>query len=304
MWSSVRSKARAALRRTLYPGLQAVWGGGFALAGRFSRARGGAEAWSAAGGAPVLIVATHPDDEASGCGGVACLHGRAGDPMTVLIVTDGRASRAGGLDPAVMAARRADEARAAARALGVAELKLVGLPEGEWALQEGVAAIHRALAVHRPGLVYAPSSVDFHPEHLRVARACAAALAELGESGPVVRVYETFVPLGPGLVNRVADISEVRERKAAALRCYTSQSVGLAQVTRRDCYVARFYTRGGAAEAFCELTPQGYVSLVEAALWTTGRGPFRGLRGRPLTDPLAYLVGGAARRRLRHFPQG
>ena len=303
MWFSVRASVRAALRRTLYPWVQTVWGGGFALAGRLSRARGGAEAWIAAGGAPVLIVATHPDDEASGCGGVVCLHRDAGDPVAVLVVTDGRVSRAGGLEPLVMAARRADEARAAAKMLGVARLELAGLHEGAWMLEEGVEAIRRNLRVWRPAVVYAPSCVDYHPEHLRVACACAAAVAEPGNGGPVVRAYETFVPLGPGLVNRVADISAVEERKTAALACYTSQQRGLAQVRRRDGYLARFYGVGRAAEAFRELSSDAFAALVEAGNFPDHRPPFRGLRGRPLTDPLAYLVGRTARHRLQRLPK-
>jgi len=302
MWSRVRASVRAALRRTLYPSLEAVWGAGFALAGRISRARSRAQAWSAAGGAPLLIVATHPDDEASGCGGAVCLHRDAGDPVAVLVVTDGRASRAGGGSPLAVAARRAAEAHAAAKTLGVARLELAGLHEGSWRLEEGVETIRRILRAWRPAVVYAPSCIDYHPEHLRVARACAAALAGLGGRRPVVRAYETFVPLGPGLVNLVANISAVEERKTAAIACYTSQRRGLAQVRRRDRYVARFYGAGQAAEAFRELSSDAYVALVEAGRFHDDRSPFRGLRGRPLTDPLAYVVGGAVRRRLRHLP--
>jgi LmbE family N-acetylglucosaminyl deacetylase len=203
-----------------------------------------------------------------------------------------------------MAAHRAGEAHEAARTLGVARLELAGLHEGAWRLEEGVDVIQHILRAWRPAVVYAPSCVDYHSEHLRVARACAAAIAELSDWGLVVRVYETFVPLGSGLVNRVADISAVEGRKAAAIACYTSQQQGLAQVRRRDVYLARFYRTGRAAEAFRELSSNAYVAFVEAGSSPDHRAPFRGLRGRPLTDPLAYLVGRAARRRLQRLPQG
>jgi LmbE family N-acetylglucosaminyl deacetylase len=245
----------------------------------------------------VLIVAPHPDDETAGCGGVACLHADAGDAVAVLVLTDGRGSRAGGLDPAAMAAVRAGEAHAAARTLGVAELELAGLPEAAWDLAEGAAAIARALAARRRAVVYLPSCVDYHPEHLRAAHAAAAALAATSPP-PLVRVYETLVPLA-GLVNCAADIDSVLTRKTMALACYASQRLGLAQVARHDRYTARLYGGGRAAEAFCEMSAPAYAAMVGAAAWPEGRPPFRGLRGRPLTDPFAYLVGRRARRLLR-----
>jgi len=223
--------------------------------------------------------------------------------VAVLVVTDGRASRASGGNPVVVATRRAAEAHAASKTLGVNCLELAGLHEGAWQLEEGVETIGRILQAWRPAVVYTPSCIDYHPEHLRVARACSAALAGLGEGAPVVRAYETFVPLGPGLVNRVADISAVEERKAAAIACYTSQQRGLAQVRRRGVYLARFYGAGRAAEAFRELSSDAFVAFVEAGSFPDHRAPFRGLRGRPLTDPLAYLVGGPARRRLQRLAQ-
>src|SRR3954468_23450678 len=54
----------------------------------------------------VLVVAAHPDDETIGCAGAIAAHLRAGDEVEVLIVTDGRGSRAGGLSPDEMARRR------------------------------------------------------------------------------------------------------------------------------------------------------------------------------------------------------
>jgi len=297
MSSRVRALLAAGLRATLYPGLEAAWLQAFAVAGRLAPPRL-ARAWDGAGGGTVLIVAPHPDDETAGCGGAACLHGLAGDTVTALVLTDGRASRAGDGGPALLAVLRAGEARAAARALGLAGLELAGLPEGEWALEEGTAVIRRALLAHRPAVVYAPSCVDYHPEHVRVASACARALREIGAGAPRIRIYETLVPLGSRLVNLVADTSAVVERKQAALDCYSSQRLGLVQVRRRDRYTARLFGCTRTAEAFCELPAERYAAMSEAGRWS-GRPPFRGLRGRPLTDPLAYLVGRRARLGLR-----
>ena len=298
MWSRARGLARTALRRGVYPALEATWAAGFAAAGRL-RAPPGVRPWRAAGGQRVGIVAPHPDDETVGCGGVAALHAAAGDRVAVLIVTDGGASRAAGPAGMDMAPRRAAEAQEAARALGVAGLTLGGLPEGRWGMAEGARVIRRWLSAERPALLYAPSCVDYHPEHLRVARALAQAVAALPpEAQPRVRVYEVFTPLGPGLVNCVAGLGAARAAKARALRCYGSQAAGLAQVARCDRYLGHFYARPGGAEAFRDMSAAAYAALIAAGDWTGRATPYRGLRGRPFSDPLAWFVGGRERRRL------
>ncbi len=302
MWSSARRLARVGLRRIVYPALTAVWAAGFGLAGVTLRASGRARArpWTPAGGRPVLAVAPHPDDEVAGCGGALALHAAAGDPVHVLILTDGGASRAGGLARAAIVACRADEARAAAAALGIAPPVLAGLPEGRWPPEAGTAALAAALTATQPAIVYAPSPVDYHPEHQRTAQALAAALARLPpQISPKVRIYEVFVPLGPGLANRVAAIGAVAGRKVRALAAYRSQAAGLAQVPRRDRYVARLYGLPRAAEGFRELSAAEYRAFVATGAWSGRTGPFRGLRGRPWADPLAYLAGTRRRSDLR-----
>jgi LmbE family N-acetylglucosaminyl deacetylase len=286
------------LRRVVYPALEATWAAGFATAGR-RRPRGRAHPWRAAGGQRVGIVAPHPDDETVGCGGVAALHAAAGDRVAVLIVTDGGASRASRPAGAGIVARRAAEARAAGAALGVIALRLGGLPEGGWSVGAGARVIGAWLAAERPALLYAPSCVDYHPEHLRVALALARALAALpADAQPRVRVYEVFTPLGSGLVNCVASIGPARAAKAEALACYASQAAGLIQVPRRDGYLGRYYARPGGAEAFWDMSALAYSAFIAAGDWSGRASPFRGLRGRPFSDPLAWVVGGRERRRL------
>src|SRR6476469_9463285 len=146
MSSSLRAVGRGVLRQALYPALEEVWGTGFFLVGLYQQWHWRMRHLEFTGGARVGIVAPHPDDETGGCGGVACLHRAAGDTVSVLIVTDGSASRAGNVPPAEMAGRRAAEAQAAAATLGLAGLELAGLPEGHWPLAEGTAALVHWLA--------------------------------------------------------------------------------------------------------------------------------------------------------------
>jgi LmbE family N-acetylglucosaminyl deacetylase len=68
-----------------------------------------------------------------------------------------------------MAQRRETEAKLAAERLKLDSMIWLGLPEGDWAFDQLAAGLQPVLADFRPTLVYAPSRVDFHPEHHRVA---------------------------------------------------------------------------------------------------------------------------------------
>ena len=239
-----------------------------------------------------MIVAPHPDDETLGAGGAAALHVTAGDDVTVVVATDGGASRAGGLSPGEMVRRRREELEEAMRILGVHRSVWLGLPEGRWQVAEAVAALRPH--VNGSELVYAPSCIDYHPEHVAVARL----LGDLVSSDQVVRVYELGVPLTPVLANCVVDIREVAGLKARALAAFRTQRLARVPFERRARYHARFYAVP-AAELFWELNGLAYGRVIEAGDWRGGGCSFRGVRGRPFTDPLSALAGLGERLALR-----
>jgi LmbE family N-acetylglucosaminyl deacetylase len=266
----------------------AVWSTAFALASRLRPAP--LPLWHSPGGQRVLVVAPHPDDEVAGLGGTILRHRQAGDEVAVLVVTDGRMSRAGGLGPEEMAAQRKEEARKAAAFLDV-ELIWAALPEGSWQ--------PRDLSPCRPAivaadLVYAPCAVDFHPEHLQTAHALAPLLGD----SQLVRAYPIHTPLTAVLTNLatpVADLEEAINRAAAA---YRSQLGSFHQAARLRRYAARRHNIPGLAETFWQMSAESYrkIHARPPAHWS--EQPYRGLRARPWTDPLAYGAGRAARRQL------
>ena len=263
-----------------------VWTRGFRALGQRRRR---VARWQPLGGGRVLVVAPHPDDETLGCGGTLVKHRRAGDLVRVVQVTDGRASRAGGLGPDEMAARRQNEACRAMAALDV-ELVWLGLREAEWREDELLDRLARLTAEASPSLIYAPSPIDYHPEHVRVAQALAQVAA------CPVRVFELGVPLGPRLTNLVADITCVDGVREAALAAYATQTLGTRNLRRLRRYAGAYWLGGGLAEPFWELSPEAFRAVVAAA--ASRPTPFRGLRARAFGDPLSYLVGRRARHRL------
>jgi LmbE family N-acetylglucosaminyl deacetylase len=230
------------------------------------------------------VIAPHPDDEVAGCAGTLFAHREAGDPVDAVFVTDGSRSRALGFDRAAMAEQREIEARAAASRIG-AQCHWLGFPEGDWAERDGQSAIERKLVDLKPTVLYAPSSIDFHPEHRRVARVLATAL-EASCSKPEVRIYAIQVPLTPLLTNMIADVSSLETSIRLAFRCYPSQRTSLESCFRARRYAAAFYGVNELAEGFCAMPAELYVSLHR-------RPPaqFRPMAIRPWTDPLALAVG-------------
>jgi LmbE family N-acetylglucosaminyl deacetylase len=276
--------------------MEQCWSLGFAAAGSLLRKQ--ARRWASPGGQRILIVAPHPDDEAVGCAGTILRHVQAADRVCLAVATDGRQSTAIP-DPEEMSGQRKREAFQAAELLHIDRLEWIGLEEGAWnvvTLKERLKALMVAVA---PDIIYAPSRIDFHPEHLRVAHALALALSEVEVSSlPArMRVYPIQVPLDPYLVNLVTDVSAVRLQCEAVLRAYVSQAPSIHCARRRRRYSALLHRIRGQAEELWELPAARYVALHREppVSWPE---VFRGLRNFSLTDPLAYLAGLRERRRI------
>ncbi len=292
--SSASRKAKEALSQSL----EELWALGFSMAGRLVRSR--VSHWSSPGVQRILVIAPHPDDEVIGCSGTIIRHKQCGDEVYVAYVSDGRRSRAFGLAPAEMAQCRKQEAAAAANALRIDHFEWFGLPEGEWTaeqLQPGLQALVNCFAPH---YIYAPSRIDLHSEHHKVAHALATVLAARnGEQvTPTVRIYQVQVPLTPILSNLVADASDVMAESAAGLSAYITQRDSIARGLRLRRYAARFYGLKQQAEEFWQMSSQQYGRLhgTDPHGWPANR--FRSIRFRPASDPLAYLRGLSERRRL------
>jgi LmbE family N-acetylglucosaminyl deacetylase len=232
-----------------------------------------------------------------GCAGTILLHRRAGDQVCIAIATDGRRSRAIP-DPDQMAAQRQREALLAASRMGVDRVAWLGHLEGDCdpaALKESLLTL---LAQVQPDVIYAPSRIDFHPEHLKVAHALALALEDSGMASVPVRIYQVQVPLTSPVCNLVTDVSAVAEQCGSVLAAYTSQLGALQCTFRQRRYGALLHGFRTAAEEFWEVPSRDYVAL-HIAPHPAWPAVFRGLRNFSLSDPLAYLVGRAERRRLR-----
>jgi len=183
-----------------------------------------------------------------------------------------------------------------------ARLEWLGMPERTWDHQALRRFLADYLARWRPDVIYAPSRIDFHPDHVRVAATLAGVVGALRpDPAPVIRIYQIQVPLTPILTNLISPITGVAARAAAALRAYQSQLGSLLRVERMRRYAGAWHRVSGPVEPFWELSTAAYARLHRDA--PEGASPFRGLRALPMADPLRYWEGAAERRRLRRLAE-
>ena len=125
----------------------------------------------------LLGLWAHPDDESYLSAGLMDRVLRAGGRVTVVILTDGEAGFAAD-DPRPVEERRElrrSELRAAMAALGVDDVRFVGLPDGGLAdlgEDEPLAAFRAALADVRPDVTvtFGPDGITGHDDHVVASR--------------------------------------------------------------------------------------------------------------------------------------
>ncbi len=292
---SLVRKARTALQGCA----EALWTLGFGIAGRLHKPM--VKGWAAGGRQRVLVVAPHPDDEAIGCGGTIIRHKINGDEVCVAYITDGRQSQALSVGPDAMACQRKKEAESAALTLGIDRFEWIGLPEEQWSDEDLRSRLRVLLNEFAPHIIYAPSRIDNHSQHRKVAHALGSLLGEPELGHPVIRVYQIQTPLTPVLTNLVVDTSAVVKQICTVLDQYATQFGSTCRAPRKWRYASRYYQTKTHAEEFWEMTAQQYHMLGRLAPenWSESRHrPFRALQFRPYRDPIAYLWGISERKRL------
>jgi LmbE family N-acetylglucosaminyl deacetylase/glycosyltransferase involved in cell wall biosynthesis len=172
-------------------------------------------------GKRVLALAPHPDDETIGCGGSLALHARAGDPVRVVFLTNGaRGDTTGRMTKDAYVLLRQQEGAEACARLGIRDVEF--WPYEDRSLAGARGALRRIMDLiddFRPELVYAPSPLEFHPDHRA---ACILLCDAIGtcEGDFQVAFYEVGQPLR---VNVLVDITPVLGEKEEAVKAYRSQ---------------------------------------------------------------------------------
>lgn len=215
-----------------------------------------------------LVVMAHPDDVDFAAGGTIATWTDAGVEVAYLIVTDGDA---GGFDDDLpredMAPLRRAEQIAAAKCVGVTDVRFLGYSDGRVEatldLRRDIARVIRQV---RPDRMIIPNPErnyqrlgPSHPDHRAVGSAALDAVfpdarnpyafPELRAAGlEAWTVREVWISGGPS-AEQFVDITEVFDRKLAALRAHVSQTAhneGIEDMLRG--HMSAIAERGGLAE--------------------------------------------------------
>src|SRR3984893_11392180 len=194
--------------------------------------------------ARILVITAHPDDVDFGAAGTIARWTDAGIEVAYCLVTDGDA---GGLDEACpraeMPALRGAEQIAAAKCVGVHDVRFLGYPDGRVEATLGLRKdLARVIRQVRPDRVVCPSPErnyarlpPSHPDHRAVGSAALDAVypdARNPFAFPELRaeedldawtVREIWIPGGP-TPNHYVDVTGTFDRKVAALRAHVSQT--------------------------------------------------------------------------------
>jgi LmbE family N-acetylglucosaminyl deacetylase len=201
----------------------------------------------------VLAIAAHPDDLDFSAAGTIARWTEAGLEVVYCMVTDGDA---GGFDEdfprAEMPAVRRAEQVAAAKCVGVSDVRFLGYPDGRVEatldLRRDLARVIRQV---RPDRVLCPSPERSyvrigvgHPDHRAVGAAALDAVypdarnpfafPELRERESLAAwtVREVWIAGGPD-PNHYVDVTGTYRRKLAALRAHESQTGHMADLAER-----------------------------------------------------------------------
>ncbi|MFE1441624.1 PIG-L deacetylase family protein [Streptomyces sp. NPDC058739] len=181
----------------------------------------------------VLAVVAHPDDEVIGPGGTLAKHAKAGDEVHVLILADGKTSRADDPAPEASAAASAQEAADSAAVLGTAAVHRLDLADNQLdtypllALAQQVSAVVERVAPHT---VYTHHSGDLNVDHELTARACMIACRPHVSPVRWLLGFSTLSATDAGYAGRApfvpavySDITDSLDRKLDAMRAYASE---------------------------------------------------------------------------------
>ena len=171
-----------------------------------------------AGVKKVLILAPHPDDETLGCGGLIALYVSKGVDVTIAVISDGgKISHEFAAENIDIVETRERESLEAARLLGVKTTFFLKFPDGELKFRQSEIEmrVEELVRTCGPDIIFSPSPLDFHEDHIAVSEVAFKLLIKFHEKK--VAFYEVY---GTIRFNSLVDISDFIDLKERAILCY------------------------------------------------------------------------------------
>ncbi len=213
----------------------------------------------------VLVLSPHPDDDVIGCGGALRLHADSGASIKVVYLTDG-SSGEGKKDKSrekKVAMVRESEAKKAGEIIGANDLIF-------WRYQDGKLPNNKTtqkllltlISDFKPDIIYAPSFLDPHPDHLEACKILRDALKQVNFEGTIYS-YEIWTPI---YANRLISIDKSVHKKELAVLAHESQNKERSYfeaIMGLNRYRAGMHNAGKYAEAYFACNKELYLKLFE-----------------------------------------
>lgn len=186
----------------------------------------------------LLVVLAHPDDESFPMGGTLAKYAAEGVRVSLICATRGEAGIPG-LSPEATGQLRERELRAAAAALGLAEVRFLGYHDGQLAQadpERAAGQLVKAMREIQPQTVitFGPDGISAHPDHVAIHRFTTSAFDQAGLPGRLFYLAPSeATQQGCGVIpsQEVAggpvaaiDIGDYRVTKVRAMQCHASQN--------------------------------------------------------------------------------
>ncbi len=162
-----------------------------------------------------LILAPHPDDESMGCSGSAMLMNDGGVSSAIAFITNGE--RLHGEASEIIAAKRIAEAQQSSKLLKCKNTFFLNIPDGEVRQNEILLyqKLFEIIDSTKPDMIFSPSPLDYHHDHIATARVCLKLHKELCTFK--LAFYEVYSTIR---FSHLIDISSVVERKKELIMNY------------------------------------------------------------------------------------
>lgn len=186
----------------------------------------------------LLVVLAHPDDESFPMGGTLAKYAAQGVRVELICATLGEAGIPG-RSPVETAQIRERELRAAAKVLGLRQVRLLGYEDGKLAYTNPNYVVRQLAALMwelRPQVVitFGPDGISGHPDHLAIHRFTTQAFDRAGLNGArlfyIAPSEATLQGCGVTPPPEVAggplaaiDVSDYLVTKVRAAQCHASQ---------------------------------------------------------------------------------
>ena len=183
-----------------------------------------------------LFIGPHPDDIEIGAGATAARFASEGKQVSFLICLDGRfglENAPAGTTPQELAEIRRRESIRGAAALGVSEVRFLGLSDGGlYDKEELLHGMARVIGEVKPEIIFAPDpfvASECHADHLNVGEATrqlaffapfAEIMATYGAQSAPVEAIAYYMTAHP---NRYVGTRDTFDRQLTAIRCHESQ---------------------------------------------------------------------------------